>query len=105
MGQKKEKSTSSAKKQKMNKNADTMQFQPVSMEMSRRTRDGTAEFGQGSIRFPSSVFVFPVQLTTCRLATLPGWSTLAICMCDHAVVTGVFFNLFLFFCTLFWVSL
>ena len=60
---------------------------PISMEMSRLTRDGTAELvsrdqilrrerGQGNI--------FPVQLTKCRIGNLTRLiHTLAICVTIH----------------------
>ena len=57
------------------------------MEMSRLTRDGTAEPPSREIKFsdPSGdrgIFIFPVQLTTSRIGDLPRLIRTLLYICD-----------------------
>ena len=69
------------------------QIQPeLSMEISRLTRDGTAEpVSRDQISGTNAdreIFIFPVQLTTCRTGNLTRLiHTLAICVTIHTVVS------------------
>ena len=72
----------------------------LSMEMSRLTRDGTAEpvsrdqilrheRGQGNMKYSFSLFSCPVQLTTSRIGNLSrSIHTLAICVTIHRILSS-----------------
>ena len=74
----------------------------LSMEMSRLTRDETAEPTSRETKFSGANnadrenMIFPVQLTSCRIGNLTRLiHSLAICMCDHTYIHTTSIYIFL----------